>query len=98
MEPLAQFLEYQKDNSSIFRVIHTNKTISYKQDAIDTLKKQFKSRTFPYTMHCCEFIGKFLAINGLVENKTGAPDSVYYTPVFLSEQGESIEYISLTEC
>jgi hypothetical protein len=98
MEPLPQFLNREKGYGSIFRVAHTNKNISFQQPIIDTLKKQFDSRTFPQTLHCCEFIGKFLAINGIAENNSALHDSIYYSPGVLSEQGESIEYISLTEC
>jgi hypothetical protein len=51
MEPLPQFLNREKGYGSIFRVAHTNKNISFQQPIIDTLKKQFDSRTFPQTLH-----------------------------------------------
>ena len=98
MEPLLQFLNREKSNGSILRIVHTNKNISFHNQVIDTLKEQFDSRTFHYTIHCCEFIGKFLAINGIARNHSALHDSIYYTPGVLSEQGETIEYISLTEC
>jgi hypothetical protein len=98
MLPIEDFLRIEKDYSSILRVCHTNNPITFRQSDIDELERRIRTRTFTQTLHCCEFLGKYLSVLGKIQNNTALHDSLYYCPRTICKDDYPRDIFSLTSC
>ena len=98
MLPIEDFLRIETDYGSILRVCHTNSPITFRQSDIDELERRIRRRTFTQSLHCCEFLGKYLSILGKIHNHTALHDSLYFCPRTIARDDYPRDIFSLTDC
>jgi hypothetical protein len=77
LEPLEEFLNAETYFNSFVRVVKTKKkTRVFNENNKDMIKELANQKL----IHCCMAVGKYLESEGVIQNRSGYADVLYYMP------------------
>jgi hypothetical protein len=83
MEPVEEFLRVESVDRSYLTIVKTEKKARVFDVGQKVLFGKLKSEW--WKIHCCKVLAKYLESQGVVENRSGYTDFLYYTPDVLRQ-------------
>jgi hypothetical protein len=77
LEPVDEFLHAESVTNSFVRVVKTRKKVAPFDESKMGIIREISSKN---VIHCCMVVGKYLEGEGVIENRSGYSDFLYYFP------------------